>query len=108
MRRKPRFISSMHPASQLSHSPRVSDSGGDQDENSSSTLKQKENKKDDGGKHVTFGTTEYFSYTQDEEEFSHNCDPSKTPAPIRGELLSQLKSPLEITILKRRRSGETR
>jgi hypothetical protein len=109
MRRKPSFIASMHPASQLPQSPRVSESDGDQDKNSSSTLKQEENKKDDGGKHVTFGTTEYFSYIQDEERFSHNCDPSKIPAPIRGDKLpSPLKSPLESTILKRRTSGETR
>jgi|GEM_PF-1936922 len=102
MRRRPGYAL-QHPARQLPPSPTGSGSGGDQDKNST----QKESKKDDGGKHVTFGTTECFGYIQDEEEFSHNCEPSKIPAPIRGELLSQLQDPSQSSLLLKR-SGKAR
>ena len=108
MRRRPVY-DLRHPARELPPSPTGSGSGGDQDENSSSTLEQKESKKHDGKKHVTFGAEEYFGYIQDEEENGQLIPETNSGSTIGfSSPSSRLKKVFCCILFCSKRSGETR
>ena len=84
----------MHPASQLPESD---------DENSA----QKTTVKDDGKKHVRFGTTEYFAYPVEEgADVYGSSQPSGSATPIKGGSTA-LQDPHDNKIFRRRLESQS-